>query len=124
MLNKLRAGIIGGLLGLTLVALNARTIAAQDLSTAVVDSGNVLLNYLNSSQANYLQGFAHGRIWAIYLTANPSVVCNPPDAVITRGQVYDVVKNYLVAHPETRHELGEILILRAFANAWPCKGRR
>jgi hypothetical protein len=39
---------------------------------------------------------------------------------ITRGKVVDIVKAYLVAHPELRHYAASVLAARAFQEAWPC----
>jgi hypothetical protein len=40
---------------------------------------------------------------------------------VTNGQIEDVVVKYLRDHPEERHLLAAILVVRAVAKAFPCK---
>lgn len=44
--------------------------------------------------------------------------CNPPEAELR--QHLDIVVNFLVAHPERRHESARGLALDAFREAFPC----
>jgi hypothetical protein len=45
--------------------------------------------------------------------------CDPPK--ITTVQAHDIVKNYLTKHPESRQGPAAKLVIRALAEAWPCK---
>ena len=45
------------------------------------------------------------------------IIC--PDNVIYR-QGYDLVKNYLTNHPETRNQQASVLVYKALSEAWPC----
>jgi hypothetical protein len=40
---------------------------------------------------------------------------------VTNGQLKDVVVKYLKDHPEERHLLAAILVVKAQAKAFPCK---
>jgi len=42
---------------------------------------------------------------------------------VTNGQVKDVVVKYLKEHPEERHIQASILIVKAVAQAFPCKSK-
>ncbi len=42
---------------------------------------------------------------------------------VTNGQVSDVVIKYLRDHPEERHILAAILVVKAMAEAFPCKSK-
>ena len=44
--------------------------------------------------------------------------CSPPEAELRQHR--DVVVNYLLAHPERRHESARALALDAFRDAFPC----
>ena len=40
---------------------------------------------------------------------------------IELGQLIDIVKKYLVDHPEERHNVGTLIVLNALREAFPCK---
>lgn len=42
---------------------------------------------------------------------------------VSNGQVKDIVVKYLKDHPEERHLLAAILIVKAMAQAFPCKSK-
>jgi hypothetical protein len=42
-------------------------------------------------------------------------------ADVTNGQAEDVVGKYLKDHPEERHHMAAALIIKAIAEAFPCK---
>ena len=42
----------------------------------------------------------------------------PSDVIYSQG--FDLVKNYLVNHPETRNKPASVLIYWALSEAWPC----
>ena len=45
-------------------------------------------------------------------------LCIPKDVSI--GQVAEVVKKYLVVHPEERHFQAPVIVLLSLAEAWTC----
>jgi len=49
---------------------------------------------------------------------NPPPVC--PRSGVTLGQIKDIIKNYLYAHPESRDKNSSRLILAALLEAFPC----
>lgn len=45
-------------------------------------------------------------------------------ATMTSGQLVDVVRRYLAAHPERRHFTAATIVAAALSNAFPCAARR
>jgi len=69
----------------------------------------------------YCQGFIVGAMDALAFYSTPSY-CRPEG--VTYSQGIDVVKRYLEAHPESRHEPAVHLIVAALTEAWPCDGAK
>jgi phage tail protein X len=67
----------------------------------------------------YARGIADGFLVWQQVLPNNALVCLPDNSVA--NQLRDVGLKYIKQHPETRDQwIGELL-LRAYAEAWPCK---
>lgn len=82
-------------------------------------SGNTLLMQIKGDTTDYIH--AIGYVTGVYDTLQGVTHC--PPANITAGQVTDMVKNYLEANPETRHNSADRLIGIVLRSAWPCANR-
>jgi Rap1a immunity proteins len=51
--------------------------------------------------------------------ADVGVVNIPPTATV--GQLIDIVGRYLDSHPEERHEVGAVLVIRALGSVFPLR---
>jgi Rap1a immunity proteins len=69
----------------------------------------------------YVRGIADAIVIATATGANLGkyTACIPTEA--QSGQLLDIVKNYLAAHPETRHFGAAYLTMIAFTEGFPCK---
>ena len=82
-------------------------------------SGNSLLAQIKGDNIDYIHSV--GYVLGVYDTLQGVTHCAP--AGITAGQVTDMVKNYLEANPETRHNSADRLIGIVLRLAWPCAQR-
>ena len=74
----------------------------------------------NSEYAVFNSGFCLGYISGAHeALGGPPLTCEPDG--VNRNQIVDIVKKYLVEHPEKRHEHSVKLIMEALENAFPCK---
>jgi hypothetical protein len=110
------------LAGLLLLFLNT-FVYSQRVSTT---SGNALLESCESKEefqqafcSGYVQGATDldGMEGAAFPERRRSCVGEN----VTNGQIEDVVVKYLRDHPEERHVLAAILVVKAAAKAFPCK---
>lgn len=95
------------------------------------DSGNDLLAACQSDRDVFLlarcDGFIEGvvRGYEVATNDNPSVLAGDNARLcasgVTKGQVKDVVLNFLRSHPEVRHESSAVLTVRAVLDAWACR---
>lgn len=81
-------------------------------------SGNALYNEMQRHTMDsdaFLMGYIGGAhdAWRAF-----KFYCSPRNA--TLGQMTDVVKMYILAHPEFRHFDADVLVSQALRNAWPC----
>ena len=81
-------------------------------------NGNELLEGLNHDNY-YNRGYALGYISAVVDSYSGIFIC--PPGTITGGQVQDIVKNYLVQNPATRHQGASLLAYNAMVEFFPCK---
>jgi hypothetical protein len=66
-------------------------------------------------EANYNAGYVIGVFDAYYRVR----VCSPEN--VTVGQVTSVVLKYMQEHPDVLHLSGDVVVLRALLNSWPCE---
>jgi hypothetical protein len=95
------------------------TLALVVATSASANDGNTLLTRLNGDLGGYERGWAAGYISAAHTLLDEVTHCTPNN--VTNGQTQDVVKAYLVRHPELRHKNAALLIGQAFIEAFPCK---
>jgi hypothetical protein len=74
--------------------------------------GNQLLDFMNG-KADMQEGFAYG-----YIVGISRITCRPNG--VTNGQMYDIVKKYLIQNPQFRHETMGSLVFDALNEAFPC----
>jgi len=79
--------------------------------------GNKLLDHINNSDPAYY-GVAVGYLMGVHDVADGDAFCSP--GAIKAGQLADMVKNDLRAHPEIRHLAADVLVRASLAKAWPC----
>lgn len=79
-------------------------------------SGNTLLAQIKGDNIDYIH--ANGYVIGVYDTLQGVTHCAP--AGVTAGQVTDMVKRYLEASPETRHNSADRLIGIVLRDVWPC----
>ena len=60
-----------------------------------------------------------GYVFGVFDSYDKILFCSPYN--VTGRQVFDIVFQYLKNHPEERNEAGNILILKALKEIWPCK---
>ncbi|MGC2464984.1 MAG: Rap1a/Tai family immunity protein [Candidatus Acidiferrum sp.] len=98
---------------------------AQRVSTT---TGNDLLESCEST-GHFEQAFCFGYITGVTDTdamdgaAFPDRRRSCVAENVSNGQVKDVVVKYLRDHPEERHLLAAILIVKAMSQAFPCKAK-
>ncbi len=88
------------------------------IASAEFISGNDLLDHLQSTET-VKRVFGMGYVAGVS-DANHSITFCPP-ANIQLGQVRDMVEQYLIVNPSTRHLSGDILIGDMLNKRWPCK---
>jgi len=81
--------------------------------------GNKLLAQLRGDATDYIH--ALGYITGVYDTLQHISHCPPPN--VSAGQVGDMVKNYLEANPDTRHNTADRIVGLVLKNSWPCAAR-
>jgi Ssp1 endopeptidase immunity protein Rap1a len=111
------------LLSAFFLLLVSASVHAQRVSTT---TGNDLLDSCES-KAEFKQAFCLGYIngatdldgmdGSVFPERRRSCVAEN----VSNGQVRDVVVKYLRDHPEERHLLAAILIVKAMSQAFPCK---
>jgi hypothetical protein len=79
-------------------------------------TGNQLLSQLRGDTTDYIH--AIGYITGVYDTLQGVTHCPPGN--VTAGQVTDMVRNYLEANPDNRHNTADRLVGLVLRRAWPC----
>lgn len=83
-------------------------------------SGNDLKSYLHDKgTGGFMSGVYGGYVLGVYDTLEGLAVCAPSN--VTRGQITDIVENYINANPEILHKSGSIVIFQALKQTFPCK---
>jgi hypothetical protein len=99
----------------------ACTLLASTWAHAV--NGNLLHEYCSSDKDSfYRRAYCDGYAVGVTELANASsgkAFCIPSE--VTQGQVTDIVKRYLNAHPEQRHLDAWVLVLYALRESFPCR---
>jgi hypothetical protein len=96
---------------------------AQRVSTR---TGNDLLEFCESKK-EFEQAFCLGYITGVTDMEGMNTAAFPDrqrsciSTIVTNGQLIDVVLKYLKDHPEERHMLAAVLIVKSMAQAFPCK---
>jgi Rap1a immunity proteins len=82
---------------------------------------NMLYDKSVGKALSYTRGFFDGYTAGVENTNTvlEVKVCIPQG--VTNKNIYDVVRKYLVEHPEELHQPAPTLIMKAIQNAWPCK---
>jgi hypothetical protein len=112
------------LFALVLLSLVSASAHAQRVSTT---TGNDLLESCESN--DFKQAFCLGYITGVTDldgadgSAFPERRRSCVAENVSNGQVRDVVVKYLKDHPEERHIQASILIVKAMAQAFPCKAK-
>lgn len=76
-------------------------------------------NIYNSPRDFIKNGIYMGFINGINYETNGVIFCSPKHTI--NNQFYNVVTNYLKAHPENLTDSAGSLVEKALSEAWPCK---
>ena len=90
-------------------------LATSSLSYAF--TGNDLLDALGNKD-DFERGAAKGFIVGYIQAADGGSFCRPEK--VTNGQIFDLVKNTLVASPALRHEDASVFIMYTMIQHFPC----
>jgi hypothetical protein len=82
------------------------------------NDGNKLLSDMEDN-ANTSKMYALGYIAGVVDSMNQIVFCLP--STVTVGQLNDMIRNYLRNTPAERHLPADVIIVKAFGVAFPCK---
>lgn len=85
--------------------------------TALALTGNELKGYLGND-VGLNKGIAYGYMEGV-IDARAREICLPNG--VSKGQMIDIVVNYLNAHPEVLHQPADDIVFFAITKAWPCK---
>jgi hypothetical protein len=80
-------------------------------------TGNELLDALGNKD-DFERGAAKGFIVGYVQAADGSSFCRPEK--VTNGQIFDLVKNTLVASPALRHDDASVFIMYTMMQHFPC----
>lgn len=97
--------------------ITAVLLAASVSANASWFTGNDLHKHF--SGGDYQQGFALGMVVGVASTWDGNLFCIPQG--VTPGQMQDVVRQFIRAKPQDRHESAEIIIAAALINAYRCE---
>ncbi len=91
---------------------------------ASFESGNTIYagleDWKRDSSANPIKaGISFGYVIGVHDALNDAVICTPSNA--TKGQLVDIVFNYLRDNPQIRHKPADELIIQALIKFYPCK---
>jgi len=96
------------------------TIALLSVSATVNANwftGNDLHKHL--SGGDYQRGFVLGMVVGVASAWDGDLFCIPQG--VTPGQMQDVVRQFISAKPQDRHESAEMIIAAALINAYRCE---
>lgn len=81
-------------------------------------TGNELLSKCNSTEM-HLRTDCIGYVTGVFDAFSSITICAPNG--VTRGQVRDVVVQYLNMIPSERHKAADLLVGAVLAATWPCQ---
>ena len=87
------------------------------------ETGNTIYSGLEDwkrdSSANVIRAStSYGYVIGVHDALQEILLCSPPN--ITKGQIVDVVINYLRENPQTRHLPADVLINQALVRFYAC----
>ena len=90
--------------------------------TAVAEfkDGNRLLSQIRGDSVEY----AHALGYVIGVADTVQGITYCPPASVTAGQLVDLVRQHLEAHPAVRHLSADRHVIYALKGAWPCTEQR
>jgi hypothetical protein len=109
------------LMYLGIIAILLAAIPAIALDSLTGNDLNMLYDKAAGKALSYTRGFFDGYTSGV---TNTNIVLEGKACIpqgVTNKNVYDVVRKYLVEHPEELHQPAPTLIIKAIQNAWPCK---
>ncbi len=92
-------------------------LAASSVNAQEFESGNTLYNKLSGDQADRLVAMSY--VAGIHDAYASLTICSP--AGITKGQLADMMRNWLANNPAQRHRAASVLVNEALGKVWPCK---
>lgn len=93
------------------------------LARAEFYTGNDLYNKQTDNESALNRMLALGYIMGVYDVGVRAIFCPGRESGITAGQLNDMVKNWMYANPQHRHQSAEKLVLDIFKQTWPCANR-
>lgn len=96
--------------------LTAAALLAAISAQASFFTGNDLLDLLGGTEAK--RGLAIGYIMGSFDVGDQVVHCVPPG--VKPMQLVDIIKKFLIEHPEHRHIPGDAAITGIIAGTFPC----
>lgn len=82
-------------------------------------TGNDLLEMINGDDTK--RSMAYGYIMGSFDVGDQVAHCAPPG--VKALQLVDIVKKFLVDHPEDRHQVGDAIVTGVMAGTFPCAKR-
>lgn len=98
----------------------ALAVAATSAGAQEFESGNTLYNKLTGDSTDKLIGMSY--VAGIHDAYASLTICAPEG--ITKGQLADMIRNWLGNNPQQRHLAASVLVNRALSGIWPCKNNR
>lgn len=93
------------------------SVAATSVYPSEFESGNTLYSKLIGDQTDRLVGMSY--IVGIHDALASLTICSPEG--VTKGQLADMMRNWLANNPSLRHQPASVLVNRALSGIWPCK---
>lgn len=101
-------------------ALAAAVAASNTHAQLEFESGNSLYAKLTGDQADRLMAMSY--IVGIHDAYAAITICAPDG--VTKGQLADMIRNWLGNNPVQRHRPASVLVNEALNKVWPCKNNR
>jgi hypothetical protein len=94
--------------------------ASATANSQEFETGNSLYAKLMGDSIDRMVGMSY--IAGVHDAYASITICSPD--TITKGQLSDMMRNWLGNNPAHRHLPASVLVNRAFSNVWPCKNNR
>ena len=91
-------------------------------SFAGFQNGNELLTLNSDANNTVRKGIYIGYIEGVIDALGGILIC--PTSEMNARQASDIVTKYLEKHPENRHLSGDLLIVRAIQEVFPCPNKK